>query len=53
MLREFSRKTQFAIVSHNKKTMSTGESIYGITMSEPGVSKVVSLRMEKYERKSG
>ncbi len=53
MLREFSKKTQFAIVTHNKKTMSTGEAIYGITMSEPGVSKVVSLRMEKLEKKSG
>ena len=53
MLREFSKKTQFMIVSHNKKTMSIGESIYGITMNEPGVSKVVSLRMEKIERKSG
>ncbi len=53
MLREFSKKTQFIIVSHNKKTMSTGEALYGITMSEPGVSRIVSLKMEKMERKSG
>ncbi len=53
MVREFSRKTQFIIVTHNKKTMSTGEAIYGITMSEPGVSKIVSLKMERLERKSG
>ncbi len=52
MVREFSRKTQFIIVTHNKKTMSTGEAIYGITMSEPGVSKIVSLKMERLERKS-
>ena len=53
MLREFSKKTQFIIVSHNKKTMSIGEALYGITMSEPGVSRIVSLKMEKLERKSG
>ncbi len=53
MLREFSRKTQFIIVTHNKKTMSIGEVLYGITMSEPGVSRVVSLKMEKPERKLG
>lgn len=47
MLREFARSTQFIIVSHNKKTMSIGESIYGVTMEEPGVSKVVSLQMGK------
>jgi len=53
LLREFSRATQFIIVSHNKKTMSIGESIYGITMEEPGVSRVVSLRMEKVTEKVG
>ncbi len=47
MLREFARGTQFVIVTHNKKTMSIGESIYGVTMEEPGVSRVVSLQMAK------
>jgi chromosome segregation protein len=47
MLREFSRKTQFVIVTHNKKTISIGESIYGVTMEEPGISKVLSLSMKK------
>lgn len=53
LLREFSRASQFIIVSHNKKTMSIGKSIYGITMEEPGVSRVVSLRMEKVTEKVG
>lgn len=49
MLREFARGTQFVIVTHNKKTMSIGESIYGVTMEEPGTSKIVSLKMGKME----
>ncbi len=53
MLREFAKKTQFIIVTHNKKTMSIGEALYGVTMSEPGVSRIVSLKMERLERKSG
>ena len=52
MLQQFSRSTQFMIVSHNKKTMSIGQSIYGVTMEDAGVSKVVSLRMEKVEKKA-
>ena len=51
MLSQFARGTQFMIVTHNKKTMSIGESIYGVTMEEPGVSKLVSLKMEKVEKK--
>lgn len=49
MLREFSRGTQFIIVTHNKKTMSISESIYGVTMEEPGVSKLVSVKMDRSE----
>ncbi len=47
MLREFARSTQFIIVTHNKKTMNISESIYGVTMEDPGVSKLVSLKMER------
>ncbi len=47
MLKQFSEKTQFIVVSHNKKTMSVGSAIFGVTMEEPGVSKVVSVRFEK------
>ncbi len=49
MLKEFARGTQFMIVTHNKKTMSIGDAIYGVTMEDPGTSKVVSLRMGKSE----
>ncbi len=49
MLKEFSRGSQFIIVTHNKKTMSIGETLYGVTMEEPGVSKLVSMKMDKIE----
>lgn len=52
MLKQFSKRTQFIVVTHNKKTMSVGESIYGVTMEEPGVSKLVSLKLERVEAKS-
>jgi chromosome segregation protein len=43
MIREFSDNSQFIIVTHNKTTMSTVDVIYGVTMQEPGVSKLVSV----------
>jgi chromosome segregation protein len=43
---EMSSQTQFIIVTHNRKTMETGSVLYGVTMQEPGVSKLVSVRWE-------
>ena len=43
MIREFSDNSQFIIVTHNKMTMSTVDVIYGVTMQEPGVSKLVTV----------
>jgi chromosome segregation protein len=45
LIREMSQFSQFVLVTHNKKTMQAAEMLYGITMAEPGVSKVVSVRM--------
>jgi len=47
MVKEFSKSTQFIIVTHNKKTMSISDSIYGVTMVDPGVSQLVSIKMDK------
>lgn len=47
MLRELSRDTQFIVVTHNRVTMEAADFIYGITMEEPGNSKVISLEMAK------
>jgi len=43
MIKKFSDNSQFIIVTHNKMTMSTVDVIYGVTMQEPGVSKLVSV----------
>lgn len=45
MVKEMSEHSQFVLVTHNKKSMQAAETLYGITMAEPGVSKVVSVRM--------
>lgn len=46
MLKEFSRETQFILVSHNRTTMEAADILYGVTMDSEGVSKVVSLKLE-------
>jgi chromosome segregation protein len=46
LIGEMSSQTQFIIVTHNRKTMEMGSVLYGVTMQEPGVSKLVSVRWE-------
>jgi chromosome segregation protein len=44
LVREMSLKTQFVLITHSKRTMSIAPVLYGVTMQEPGVSKLVSVR---------
>ena len=44
LVREMSLQTQFILITHSKKTMSIAPVLYGVTMQEPGVSKLVSVR---------
>ena len=46
LIGDMSSNTQFIVVTHNRKTMETGSVLYGVTMQEPGVSKLVSVRWE-------
>jgi chromosome segregation protein len=46
LIADMSAQTQFIVVTHNRKTMETGSVLYGVTMQEPGVSKLVGVRWE-------
>jgi chromosome segregation protein len=45
LLREMSEESQFILITHNKKTMELNDTLYGVTMQEPGVSKAVSVQL--------
>ncbi len=47
ILRRFSDNTQFVVVTHNKRTMESANALYGVTMEEEGVSKLVSVRFNE------
>lgn len=47
LLREMSRDTQFVLITHNRRTMAHADVLYGVTMEEPGVSRLVSVRLEE------
>jgi chromosome segregation protein len=50
LLRSFTDHTQFIVITHNKKTMEAADNLYGVTMEEPGVSKIISVRLDDAER---
>jgi chromosome segregation protein len=50
-LRELSEETQLVVITHNRATLETADSIYGITMSGDGASRVLSLRLDEAEKR--
>ncbi|OGC25617.1 hypothetical protein A2291_04295 [candidate division WOR-1 bacterium RIFOXYB2_FULL_42_35] len=45
MLKDFSGQSQIIVITHNKRTMAIADNIYGVTMEEPGISKVISMKL--------
>ncbi len=46
LLKEMAGETQFIVITHAKRTMEAAQSLYGVTMQEPGISKLVSVRFK-------
>lgn len=46
ILKEFSKKTQFVVVTHNRATMEAADILYGVTLNDDGTSKILSLKLE-------
>lgn len=49
MLKRFLANSQFVVITHNKRTISVADALYGVTMQERGVSSILSYRLNKHE----
>jgi chromosome segregation protein len=45
LIREMTDRSQFIVITHNKRTMQIADTLYGVTMEEPGISKLVSVNL--------
>ncbi|MBP5242925.1 MAG: chromosome segregation protein SMC, partial [Clostridia bacterium] len=52
-LKKFSKETQFIVITHRKPTMNQAENLFGVTMEEKGVSKIVSVKLSEVETRLG
>ncbi|HCC47833.1 MAG TPA: hypothetical protein DEQ38_06920, partial [Elusimicrobia bacterium] len=47
LIREFATTTQFIVITHNKRTMEAADTLYGVTMEELGVSKLIAVDLKR------
>ncbi len=52
LLREFAQHSQFIIITHNPRTMEKVDVLHGVTMQEPGVSKLISVELEQAQKEA-
>jgi len=45
LVKDFSRNTQFIVITHNRATIEAADNLYGVTMQEPGISKLISVKL--------
>jgi chromosome segregation protein len=50
VLKDFLSQSQFVVITHNRKTIAAASVIYGVTMQETGVSRVISMKFAEYEK---
>ena len=53
LIRAMSEQTQFILITHNRTTMETAQALYGVTMQQPGVSQMVSVRLAEHQNGAG
>ena len=51
LLKEIGRQSQILMITHNRRTMEVADTLYGVTMPEPGISRLVSVRLDETDRK--
>jgi chromosome segregation protein len=49
LLKQMADQTQFVVITHSKRTMEAAQALYGVTMQEPGVSRLVSVKINAAE----
>ena len=52
-IKKYSDKTQFITITHRRGTMEVGDTLYGVTMAERGISRVLTLNVNEVESKLG